>query len=233
MGQLLAATIGLGVIGVLWGTRYGASPQPRQPVLISFVDTIQDFVPVSGRLLASVMLRGVDTSESSRQLSVILPAAAADTICVRTTSYDGRYYARALFDVRGLGAGVHPLPQRFPSARYQNSYKARQLGVVVRAGARCDAVPDGTEVYAAAWGVPDFGTLDVVLNGAGQHIRLGMKSGKRRWFVDCKRLVDVRPVAGDSRCVLALQPFKPDSILIQRFDFEHALLPIVLPLRVP
>lgn len=202
-----------------------------------FQESYQDQVPVSGRVIAGIILSG---PVATARLALIPPESAAGTsVCVQVMSRDGRYWAKNTFDLPPR-IGATPVALEYPS-QHQDFLLAvapDQLAVLGSAG-ECDSIDRDTLFLSS---VPTDTAEDIrvkVLVNSGRsdtYIAITNDAGKRR-PTRCQAIEDGRRTGYDTLCSIRLSELDPAldhlRIKIIRRRYERMLPPTEFSVELP
>ena len=225
----------------------GGHSQSSNPTVEPIAGTLKPMVPINEHLadLIDVAAPGgprvglvsgsLDRQVNLSSLSVRVPASELAGLCIGISSRDGRYAARAQYDISSATPGVYRLNFPTSHASVLTRYLASELAVLAELADDCDTPDESTVFAVASWDpqVPQA-PIHVLLNvrDADARIYIPAEEGDGE-FIDCVRFDDVN-TAFDTRCeIVALQDADLESAVILRQTYErhHPRLPMPIRLK--
>lgn len=201
-----------------------------------FNESYQDEAPVSGRVVAGVM---VFSRDGGNALRLMPPAdAAGETTCIRVMSRDGRYWSENEFEIpAALGPG--PIALEYPSEHvtFLDGLTPRELAILSTRG---ECGQEGGSVYYLAGEadpVDDGAVINVFVNSgrAQSYLRVSV-GGEQRASVRCQEIQEDRRTGFDTLCAITLaelgQAEQLDLTLLRR-RYERTLPPTRFSLMLP
>ncbi|HKL25336.1 MAG TPA: hypothetical protein VJ910_03835 [Desulfuromonadales bacterium] len=220
---------------------FSAVPCPAQEPLAElkhrpFQESFQDEAPVSGRVVAGVLLTG---SAADQALSLAPPrTAAGSSICIQVLSRDGRYWAENTFELPGT-MGTGPVRLEYPS---QHRSFLQQLGfgelAILGTAGECGA-STGTNLYlAGTMPEPGKASASVFVNSGRADTYIAIKNlPDSRRPTRCRTIEEGRRTGFDTICPINLEVNGPLpenlEVRILRRRYERMLPPTEFTLLLP
>jgi hypothetical protein len=201
-------------------------------------ETYLDEAPVSGRVVAGVLLTGAVAGDALLRLALPV-SAAGSSICVKVMSRDGRYWAENTFALPN-DFGTAPVPLEYPTV-YETYLKNLHFGELAILGSpgTCGET-ENDELYLSA----------VHASGnAKQKVIVLINSGRSDTYIAvknipafkrparCKMIEEGRRTGFDTECQIDLTGVDPAlqslDVRILRRRYERLLPPTEFTLLLP
>lgn len=169
----------------------------KQPDLISFTESYNQTVKVSGRFHAGI---NVDSGSRIEGLYVDIPAEQSGKLCVSLTSVDGVYRANMEYDVSDVTSGMIEL--RFPTA-YRgelDQFESDQIAIKASVAASCQDVQ--SSFLLASWNTfENADSLSILIRSdARRDIAYIPTKANYLYKAKCQRIPSSYGVSYDKKC---------------------------------